>query len=78
MTVQLPNGGGATPDDLDTIGWQTGQALSVLGDAPRPGLSLRKGLVDHETTAIRRACGDAVLTRATLTNANGLVIVAVR
>jgi hypothetical protein len=30
----IPNGGGATPDDLDTIGWQTGQALSVLSDAP--------------------------------------------
>jgi glycerate-2-kinase len=34
--------------------------------------------VDHETTAILRACGDAVLTGATQTNANDLVIVAVR
>jgi glycerate 2-kinase len=46
--------------------------------ARRLGLSLRKGLVDHETTAILHACGDAVLTGATQTNANDLVIVAVR
>jgi glycerate 2-kinase len=46
--------------------------------ARRLGLSLRKGLVDHETTAILHACGDAVLTGATRTNANDLVIVAVR
>jgi len=46
--------------------------------ARRQGLSLRKGLVDHETTAILHACGDAVLTGATQTNANDLVIVAVR
>ncbi len=36
-----------------------------------------KGLVDHETTR-SVACGDAVLTGATQTNANDLVIVAVR
>ena len=46
--------------------------------ARRQGLSLRKGLMDHETTAILHACGDAVLTGATQTNANDLVIVAVR
>jgi glycerate 2-kinase len=46
--------------------------------ARRQGLSLRKGLVDHETTAILQACGDAVLTGATQTNANDLVILAVR
>jgi glycerate-2-kinase len=37
-----------------------------------------KGLVDHATTALLAACGDAVLTGATLTNANDLVIVGVR
>jgi glycerate-2-kinase len=46
--------------------------------ARRQGLSLRKGLVDHKTTAILVVCGDAVLTGATQTNANDLIIVAVR
>jgi glycerate-2-kinase len=41
------------------------------------GLGLRKGLVDHATTALLEACGDAVLTGATLTNANDLVIIGV-
>jgi glycerate-2-kinase len=40
-------------------------------------MSLRKGLVDHATTALLEACGDAVLTGATLTNANDLVIIGV-
>ena len=44
---------------------------------PEQGLSLRKGLVDHATTALLEACGDAVLTGATLTNANDLVIIGV-
>ena len=51
---------------------------ATAGQARRQGLSLRKGLVDHETTAILHACGDAVLTGAAQTNANDLVIVAVR
>ena len=34
--------------------------------------------MDHETTAILQACGDAVLTGATQTNANDLIILAVR
>jgi len=38
---------------------------------------LRKGLVDHATTSLLDACGDAVLTGATLTNADGLVIIGV-
>ena len=43
---------------------------------------MRKGLVDHATTALLDACGDAVLTGAvltgaTLTNANDLVIIGV-
>ena len=69
----------------DTDGSDGGTAVAgglvdsaTAGQARRQGLSLRKGLVDHETTAILRACGDAVLTGATQTNANDLVILAVR
>jgi glycerate 2-kinase len=51
---------------------------ATAGQARRIGLSLRKGLVHHDTTAILQACGDAVLTGATQTNANDLVILAVR
>ena len=40
-------------------------------------LSLRKGLVDHATTALLEACGEAVLTGATQTNANDLIIIGV-
>ena len=50
---------------------------STAGRAREQGLSLRKGLVDHATTALLEACGDAVLTGATLTNANDLVIIGV-
>jgi glycerate 2-kinase len=69
----------------DTDGSDGGTAIaggivdySTPARARGQGLSLRKGLVDHETTAILQACGDAVLTGATQTNANDLVIVAVR
>jgi glycerate 2-kinase len=69
----------------DTDGSDGGTAVAgglvdsaTADQARRLGLSLRKGLVDHETTAILHACGDAVLTGATQTNANDLVIVAVR
>jgi len=41
-------------------------------------LSVRNGLVDHETTVILHACGDVVLTGATQANANDLVVIAVR
>ncbi|HEY6294239.1 MAG TPA: DUF4147 domain-containing protein [Streptosporangiaceae bacterium] len=69
----------------DTDGSDGGTAVAgglvdsgTAGRARRQGLSLRKGLVDHETTAILFACGDAVLTGATQTNANDLIILAVR
>ena len=45
--------------------------------AREQGLSLRKGLVDHATTALLEACGDAVLTGPTRTNANDLIIIGV-
>jgi glycerate-2-kinase len=58
-----------------------GQCTANLGsDADAlfgQGLSLRKGLVDHARTALLEACGDAVLTGATPTNANDLVIIGV-
>ncbi|MGH3288194.1 MAG: MOFRL family protein, partial [Streptosporangiaceae bacterium] len=50
---------------------------STAGRAGEQGLSLRKGLVDHATTALLEACGDAVLTGATQTNANDLIIIGV-
>jgi glycerate 2-kinase len=69
----------------DTDGSDGGTAIagglvdwSTAGRAREQGLSLRKGLVDHATTALLEACGDAVLTGATLTNANDLVIIGIR
>jgi glycerate 2-kinase len=68
----------------DTDGSDGGTAVagglvdsSTAGRARQQGLSLRKGLVDHATTALLEACEDAVLTGATLTNANDLVIIGV-
>ena len=68
----------------DTDGSDGGTAIagglvdsSTAGRAGELGLSLRKGLVDHATTALLEACGDAVLTGATQTNANDLIIIGV-
>jgi glycerate 2-kinase len=68
----------------DTDGSDGGTAIagglvdwSTAGRAREQGLSSRKGLVDHATTVLLEACGDAVLTGATLTNANDLVIIGV-
>lgn len=68
----------------DTDGSDGGTAVagglvdwSTAGRAREKGLSLRKGLVDHATTPLLAACGDAVLTGATLTNANDLVLIGV-
>jgi glycerate-2-kinase len=52
-------------------------ALFGQGGRARKPRSLRKGLVDHATTALLEACGDAVLTGATQTNANDLIIIGV-
>jgi hypothetical protein len=41
------------------------------------GNELAEGLVDHATTALLEACGDAVLTGATQINANDLIIIGV-
>ena len=68
----------------DTDGSDGGTAIagglvdsSTAGRAREQGLSLRKGLVDHATTVLLEACGDAVLTGATQTNANDLIIIGV-
>ena len=68
----------------DTDGSDGGTAIagglvdfSTAGRAREQGLSLRKGLVDHATRALLEACGDAVLTGATQTNANDLIIIGV-
>ena len=41
-------------------------------------LGLAEGLMDHATTALPGASGDAVLTGATLTNVNDLVSIGIR
>lgn len=68
----------------DTDGSDGGTAVagglvdwSTAGRAREQGLSLRKGLVDHATTTLLEACGDAVLTGPTLTNTNDLIIIGV-
>jgi glycerate 2-kinase len=68
----------------DTDGSDGGTAIAgglvdsaTARQAREQGLSLRKGLVDHATTALLEACGDAVLTGATRTNANDLIIIGV-
>jgi glycerate-2-kinase len=53
-----------------------GAALALDPGGPEQA-ELRKGLVDHATAALLEACGDAVLTGTTLTNANELVIIGV-
>lgn len=69
----------------DTDGSDGGTAIagglvdaSTAGRARQQGLGLRKSLVDHQSTAILQACGDAVLTGVTATNANDLVIIGIR
>jgi glycerate 2-kinase len=54
------------------VDWSTGER------ARRGGVSLRKALVDHGTTAALEACGDAIVTGMTQTNANDLVLILIR
>ena len=63
-----------TAGSRSRAGWWTG---STAGRAREQELSLRKGLVDRAATALLEACGDAVLTGATRTDANDLVIIGV-
>ena len=54
------------------VDWSTGER------ARQEGMSLRKALVAHEATAILEACGDAMVTGPTQTNANDLVLILIR
>ena len=54
------------------VDWSTGER------ARQKGMSLRKALVAHEATAILEACGDAMVTGPTQTNANDLVLILIR
>ena len=51
---------------------------STATRARKAGVSLRKGLVHHQTTATLQACGDAVPIGASATNASDLVVIAIR
>jgi glycerate 2-kinase len=64
------NGGTANAGGL--VDWSTGER------ARQKGMSLRKALVAHETTAVLEACGDAMVTGPTQTNANDLVLILIR
>jgi glycerate 2-kinase len=54
------------------VDWSTAER------ARRGGVSLRRALVDHGTTAALEACGDAIVTGMTQTNANDLVLILIR
>jgi glycerate-2-kinase len=54
------------------VDWSTGER------ARQRGMSLRRALVAHEATAILQACGDAIVTGMTQTNANDLVPIVAR
>jgi glycerate 2-kinase len=72
LFADMDGSDGGTAIARGLVDWSTAER------AREQGLSLRKGLMDHATTALLDACGDAVLTGATLTNANDLVIIGVR
>jgi glycerate 2-kinase len=64
------DGGTAVAGGL--VDWSTGER------ARQKRMSLRKALVTHETTAVLEACGDAMVTGPTQTNANDLVLILIR
>jgi glycerate 2-kinase len=63
---------GGTPIAGGLVDWSTSER------ARQSGLSLRKALVAHEATMILEACGDAIVTGMTQTNANDLVLIGVQ
>ena len=63
---------GGTPVAGGLVDWSTSER------ARQSGLSLRKALVTHEATAVLEACGDAMVTGPTQTNANDLVLILIR
>jgi glycerate 2-kinase len=69
----------------DTDGSDGGTAIagglvdwSTTERSRQKGMSLRKALVTHEATPILEACGDAMVTGPTQTNANDLVLILIR
>jgi glycerate-2-kinase len=63
---------GGTPVAGGLVDWSTSER------ARQRGMSLRKTLVAHEATMILEACGDAIVTGMTQTNANDLVLIGVQ
>jgi glycerate 2-kinase len=63
---------GGTPIAGGLVDWSTSER------ARQKGMSLRKALMAHEATMILEACGDAIVTGMTQTNANDLVLIGVQ
>jgi glycerate 2-kinase len=72
MFADTDGSDGGTGNAGGLVDWSTGER------ARQQGMSLRKALVAHETTAILEACGDAMVTGPTQTNANDLVLILIR
>ena len=72
MFADTDGSDGGTPVAGGLVDWSTGER------ARQRGMSLRKALVAHEATAILEACGDAMVTGLTQTNANDLVLILIR
>jgi glycerate-2-kinase len=72
MFADTDGSDGGTPVAGGLVDWSTGER------ARQSGMSLRKALVAHEATAILEACGDAMVTGPTQTNANDLVLILIR
>jgi len=72
MFADTDGADGGTPVAGGLVDWSTSER------ARQSGLSLRKALVTHEATAVLEACGDAMVTGPTQTNANDLVLILIR
>ena len=72
MFADTDGSDGGTANAGGLVDWSTGER------ARQQGMSLRKALVAHEATAILEACGDAMVTGPTQTNANDLVLILIR
>ena len=72
MFADTDGSDGGTANAGGLVDWSTGER------ARQKGMSLRKALVAHEATAVLEACGDAMVTGPTQTNANDLVLILIR
>lgn len=72
MFADTDGSDGGTPVAGGLVDWSTSDR------SRQSGLSLRKALVTHEATAVLEACGDAMVTGPTQTNANDLVLILIR